>query len=297
MTRNTYILLGVLAALVAAAYLVMQKPGERSSSGEGGEKLVAIDSLSVDQIEIKSPTGRVAFQKRGVEWFVETPISCKADQANVASFIHSAKSLRVDNIVSDKPEKHSVFQVDSTGILVKILQNGIEKASFVLGKAGSSYTELYARRAASNEVALVSGASLYVFNRPLKDWRDRIIFAVPRESIREVRYQYGDTTFVLALKDSAWTIGNEKVQDGIVNTLLSSLSNLEADDFVDTLALRPSKPSAQITLAGTQVTFFLVKGNDKYLVQCSASPQWFEMQPWRANQILMRKKDILKSGS
>jgi hypothetical protein len=297
MTRNTYILLGVLVALVAAAYLVMQKPGERSSSGGGGESLVAFDSLSIDQIEIKSPTGRVALQKKGVEWFVVTPVSYKADQANVASFIHSAKSLRVDNIVSDKPEKHSVFQVDSTGTIVRILQNGNEKASFVLGKPGSSFTEVYARRSASNEVALVSGASSYEFNRPLRDWRDRIIFAAPKESIREVRYQYGDTTFVLALKDSAWAIGNEKVQDGIANTLLSSLSHLEADDFVDTLALRPSKPSAQITLLGTQVTFFLVKGNDKYLVQCSASPQWFEMQTWRANQILMRKKDILRSGS
>jgi hypothetical protein len=297
MTRNTYILLGVLVALVAAAYLVMQKPGERSSSGGGGESLVAFDSLSIDQIEIKSPTGRVALQKKGVEWFVVTPVSYKADQANVASFIHSAKSLRVDNIVSDKPEKHSVFQVDSTGTIVRILQNGNEKASFVLGKPGSSFTEVYARRSASNEVALVSGASSYEFNRPLRDWRDRIIFAAPKESIREVRYQYGDTTFVLALKDSAWAIGNEKVQDGIANTLLSSLSHLEADDFVDTLSLRPSKPSAQITLSGTQVTFFLVKGNDKYLVQCSASPQWFEMQTWRANQILMRKKDILKSGS
>lgn len=296
MTRNSYILLIVLAALVVVAYLVMQKPGERSSSGEGGEYLVAVDSLSVDQIEIKVSTGRVAFQKKGVEWFVEAPVSYRADQANIASLIHSAKSLRIDNIVSDKPEKHSVFQVDSTGTIVRMLQNGKEKATFILGKPGSSFTEMYARRAASNDVALVSGASSYMFNRPLKDWRDRIIFATPKESIHEVRFQYGDTTFVLAQKDSVWTIGSEKAQAAIVTTLLSSLSSVEADDFVDTLSPSPAKPTAQITLAGTQLTFFLVKGNDKYLVQSSSTPQWFEMLNWRANQILMRKKEILKSG-
>ncbi len=67
------------------------------------------------------------------------------------------------------------------------------------------------------------------------------------------------------------------------------------DDFVDTLATRPTKPSAQISFAGTQLTFFYVKGSEKYLVQSSASPQWFEMQSWHANQLLMRKKDLLKA--
>ena len=175
------------------------------------------------------------------------------------------------------------------------MQNGTEKASFILGKPGSGFTEVYARRSASDDVALVNGASSYVFSRPLKDWRDRTIFSLPKENIREVRYQFGDTTFVLAYKDSAWTIGKDSTQETVLNSLLSSLSNIQADDFVDSLSVIPSKPTAQISFGGTQLTFFYVKGNEKYLVHASGIPQWFEMQSWRANQILMRKKDLLKS--
>jgi hypothetical protein len=295
MTRNTYALLGVLGVLVVLAYLVMQKPGERSSSGESGDVLVSVDSLAVDRIEIKSPTLSVVLQKKGVEWFVASPVSYKADQSNVATLIHSSKTLHVSSIVSNKPDKHPVFQVDSTGTRVTMFQNGAEKASFILGKSGSSYSELYARRNASNDVALVNGASSYVFSRPAKDWRDRTILSMPRERIKEVRYQYGDTTFVLAFKDSAWAIGKDSTQEGVVTSLLSSLSNIVTDDFVDTLTAPPTKPTAQISFAGTQLTFFYVKGSEKYLVQSSASPQWFEMQSWHANQFLMRKKDILKS--
>jgi hypothetical protein len=295
MTRNTYALLGVLVLLVVLAYVVMQKPGERSSSGESGEMLLSVDSLAVDRIEIKSPATNIVLQKKGVEWFVESPVSYKADQSNVASLIHSSKTLQVSSIISNKPDKHSVFQVDSTGTLVKMFQNGAEKASFILGKSGSSYTEMYARRTASNDVALVNGASSYVFARPLKEWRDRTILSLPREQIKEIRYQYGDTTFVLAFKDSAWTIGKDSTQEGVVSSLLSSLSNIVTDDFVDTLTPPLAKPTAQISFAGTQLTFFYVKGSEKYLVQSSASPQWFEMQTWHANQLLMRKKDILKS--
>ena len=296
MTRTMYVLLGVLGVLVIVAYLVMQKPGERSSSGDTGEVLVSIDSLAVDGIEIKSQTGIVVLQKKGVEWFVQEPVSYKADQSNIATLIHSTKNLELKNIVSNKPEKHSVFQVDSAGTSVRMLEKGVEKASFILGKSGSSYTETYARRTASSDVVLVTGASAYLFNRPVKDWRDKTIITIPRENIKEVRYQYGDTTFVLAFKDSAWTIGKNSTQEGIVGNLISSLSKVQADDFVDTLATRSSKPTAQISFAGTQLTFFYVKVGEKYLVQCSASPQWFEMQSWRASQILLRKKDILKSG-
>ena len=295
MTRNTYALVVVLGVLIIVAYLVLQKPGEHSSSGGNREMLASVDSASIDRIEIKSPSGSVVLQKKGIEWFVESPVTYKADQSNVASLIHSSKSLQIGNIVSNKPDKHSVFQVDSAGTLVRLMQNGTEKASFILGKSGSSISEMYARRSASNDVALVDGASSYVFNRPVKDWRDRMILSVPKESIKEVRYQFGDTTFVLAYKDSAWTIGKDSTQETVLNSLLSSLSSIQADDFVDSLTSPPTKPTAQISLGGTQLTFYYVKGNEKYLVHSSATPQWFEMQSWRANQILIRKKDVLKS--
>ncbi len=296
MTRNTYILIGLLGLLVIIAYLVMQKPGERSSTGETGEYLVSVDSLAVDRIQIKSSTASVDLQKRGVEWYVQEPVSYRADQGNVAALIHDMKNLEVKNVVSNKAEKHSVFQVDSTGTRIGVFEKGTEKATFVIGKTAGGFSEVYARRMSSNDVALVSGASVYVFNRPVKEWRDRTIVSVPRENIKEIQYQFGDTTFVLAFKDSAWTIGKDSTQDSAVNNLLSSLSNVQADDFVDTLTNRPPKITAQISYAGAQLTFFRLKDGDQYLVQSSATPQWFEMQNWKANQLLKRKKDIVKSS-
>ncbi len=296
MNRNTFRLLGLLVALVVIAYLVMQKPGEKSSTGETGECLVSVDSLAVDKIEIKSPASQVVLEKKGVEWFVERPVSYRADQASVAGLIHETKLLEVKNAVSSKPEKHSVFQVDSTGTRVTIFEKGTEKASFIIGKMGSSYTEAYARLSSSDDVVSISGGSPTTFNKAVKEWRDRTIAAPARETINEVRYQYGDTLFTLAFKDSAWIVGKDSTQEWVVNNLISSLSNVQADDFVDSPTSRSSKPHAQISYAGTQITFFYVKEGDKYLVQCSSTPQWFEMQSWRANQILKRKNDIIRNA-
>jgi len=295
MTRNTVLLLGLLGVLLIIAVLVMQKPGERSSSGGTGMVLAPIDSIAVDKIEIKTPSSSIVLQKNGVEWYLQEPISFRADQSTVAAFIHDSKSMEVKNVVSNKPEKHSVFQVDSTGTQVKIFEKGAEKTAFVVGKATSSYSEIYARRSGSNDVIIVGGASAYGFSRAVKDWRDKTIFTTLRENIKEVRYQYGDTTFVLAFKDSAWTIGKDSTQESVVNNLLSSLSNVQADDFVDTLLQRPPRITAQIAYAGTQLNFFFVTQGEKYLVQSSVSPQWFEILGWRANEILKRKQDLKKS--
>ena len=296
MTRNTLLLAGLLVVLIAIAVLVMQKPGERSSSAETGVALAVIDSIAVDKIEIKSVSSSILLQKNGVEWYLQSPVSYRADQQIVAGFLHDSKSLEVKNVVSNKPEKQSVFQVDSAGTRVTIYEKGIEKAAFVVGKSTSSYSETYVRRSGSNDVLIVSGASASVFSRSVKEWRDKTIFTTSRDNIKAVRYQYGDTTFVLAFKDSAWTIGKDFAQESVVNGLISSLSNVQADDFVDTLAQRPPKITAQIAYAGTQLNFFFVKQGEKYLVQSSASPQWFEMLSWRASEILKRMQDLRKSG-
>jgi hypothetical protein len=214
----------------------------------------------------------------------------RADQSNVTSLIH-------ESIVSNKPEKQSLFQVDSTGTVVRIFEKGAEKASFVIGKAGSGYSETYARLTNSDDVALVSGTMSSVFNRPVKEWRDRTILTVPKESIKEVTFLYGDTTFVLAFKDSTRMVGKDSTQDWVVNSLLSSLSNLQADDFVDTLLSPIPNISPQLSYGGTQISFSYVKAGDTYLVRSSTLPQWVEMQSGRAHQVLKRKKDLVKSGT
>jgi hypothetical protein len=66
---------------------------------------------------------------------------------------------------------------------------------------------------------------------------------------------------------------------------------------VDTLVSKPPKITAQISYGGAQLNFAYLKDGDKYLVQSSNSPQWFEVQSWRANQVMKRKKDLVKSGN
>ncbi|HWP83351.1 MAG TPA: DUF4340 domain-containing protein [Bacteroidota bacterium] len=294
MKRSTLILGGLFLLLVVIALLLMQKPGEVSTTEIEGSPLLEVDSLSVDKIEISSPSLKVVLEKKGVEWHIQHPVIYRADQANVGTLIQQLKNLRAKATVSSNPEKQSVFQVDSTGVWVTLFEKGAEKAKLIVGKMGPTFSETYVRLANSNEVHLAEGIYTYTLNRAVKEWRDRTIASVPRENIKEITYQYGDTTFAIVLRDSVWMIGKEKANESEVNSLLSTLSNLTADDFVDI----PPNPSPRfrtsVSYGGVQLLLAEVRDQNKYFVRTSTTSQWFEIQPWRANQILKRRKDFLK---
>jgi hypothetical protein len=295
MNRNI-LLLGVFGVLLIAAYLVLQKPGEVSSSGESTGRLFEIDSLAVDKIEVKTVSLDILLEKKGVEWFVERPLSDKADPAAVANAIYQARTLDVSGIISSNPEKYAVFQVDSSGTAVTVYEKGMAKASFVVGKVSPGFTDTYVRQAGSNDVSSVTGTFGYVFNRALREWRNKTIVTIPHESIKEVKFQFGDTTFTLVYKDTVWVIGKDVADMSATQSLLGSLSTVTVDDFIDSTLSPLPKITAQISYAGQQIRFAFSKTLSKYHVQTSASPRWYVMEPWRANSLLKRKNELIKSA-
>jgi Domain of unknown function (DUF4340) len=293
MKKNLYILVGVLAVLVVIAYFLMNRPGEADISTANSQLLVVVDSLTVDKIEITSPANKVVLAKKGGEWFLIAPVDYRANQSSVTAMIHQLKNLTVKEIVSTNPGKRQIFQVDSTGTLVKIFQGGQEHAAIVVGKRGQNFAETYVRKEELNDVAIVDGSLTFAFNKAVKDWRDKTVVNVPKESITTISYQYPGETYSLALQDSVWMIGDNKPKAAEVTSLLTALSHIDADDFVDSAITPVPKISATVNIGDVQLRFSEVKDKDKYLLQSSNSPQWFEIQGWHAKQLLKHKKDLI----
>jgi hypothetical protein len=296
MSKNTLLLLGIVAVLIAISYIVMQRPGERNISPSESTSVVRIDSAGVDKITIQSPTLSLVMVKLGAEWRIETPVAARANQDAIGAFLGEVNASIVSAMVSDKIEKHSLFQVDSTGIVIRFFRRGVESAGLVIGKPGPSYGDVYVRSVHSNEVFLIDGAISRSAGKSLNDWRDRTIASIPRESIKEIQFQYGDTTFAVSWRDSIWLVGGKPANEAAVNSLLGSLSQLQADNFLDTLPAQASLV-ATLTFAGVHLRFLQGKNSETFSVQSSSSPQLFELQNWHGRQLLKRKKDLLKVPS
>jgi hypothetical protein len=294
MKRSLLILGSLFAALVLVAYFLLQKRGEENISVDSFPLFVPIDSATVDHITIISPSSTIRVEKEGTDWFLKEPITYKADNSVVTSILHQLKELHVKSVVTSRSDKQSLFKVDSTGTHVTIFQNGSEEGSFYIGKAGPTYNDTYARKASSNDVVLVNAMLTYTFAKPVKEWRDKTIFSVPRENISGINYRYGDTTFTVLQTNGTWMIGNDSTKENVMTSLLASLSDVKADDFLDTTNAATIKTQAQISYGSGELHFAFDKTANKYYVQSSMSPQWFIMEPWKANQLLKRKKELLK---
>lgn len=293
MKRNTWILIGILILLVVATLLVMQRPGEISSSGSSGKMLVTYDSTAVDKLEIVSTKLSVTFERQGGKWMMTSPVRYKANETIVAEAVGRGRQLELSNLVSSNPEKQRLFEVDTSGTKVIVYERGTEKAVFYVGKANSSFTDTYVRRAGSNEVYATTGIITSTFTRRLEDWRDKTVFKTEQSGITSATFTFGDTTFTLAMKDSVWWIGKDSANQTTIQSFLGSLANVQADEFVDSALTDVPKLTAAIEVSGVQLRFHPTKDGSKYFVQTSESPQWYVLQSWRANQLLKRKKDFL----
>jgi hypothetical protein len=293
MRRSTWILLGILAILILAAVLVLQQPGEQSASSDEAEMLVSYDSAAIDRIDILSRGSAVTLEKQGSAWMLTAPIRATAESKGVQSALGTGKSLKISSLVSSNPQKQGLFQVDSTGTLVRLYEKGTERAAFRIGKPGPTYTETYVRREGSTDVYLTNAMVAGAFNRQARDWRDKAILSLAQESIRTVRFHYGDTTFTLSLQDTLWRVDGEPASDYVVRGFLASLATLQCDEFNDSGLTSMPPVVGMLDVDGVQVGFHRTPDAPMLTVITSRTPQIFEVYPWRAEQVLKRKKDFL----
>ncbi|MCX7984615.1 MAG: DUF4340 domain-containing protein [Bacteroidetes bacterium] len=296
MKRQLTILIGTFLVLLILAFLVLQKPGELSKT-DVGEQLFTVDSAAVTKIQVQSSTQQaILFEKQGGEWYITQPLRYKANQQAIAQLIHQVKELVVKTLVSERPEKHALFRVDSSGARVTMWQGEKEVVDCIVGKMAQSYMQTYVRKGTSPEVYVAEGISEFQLRRNVREWRDKTIASAIRENIKSITYQYGDTSFTLQLEDSVWVLGKEKVNESTVQGVLSALSNFQTDDFADTLKMFP-KPTAQISYTGIQLQFAFDKQSNRYYVRTSASDNVFIVERWRAEQVLKRKKEFLSKAN
>lgn len=293
MKRSTLLLIGILLALGIVTYIVLQRPGESNSDISSRDMLVHYDSSAVDRIEVASGGTTVRLDLEGGKWMITAPVHFRADENAVTSAISRGRNIEVRGLVSNNREKQGVFQVDSAGTLVTIFEHGTEKAAFRIGKPGTSYDETYVRREGEGDVLVADGPLAYLFVKSPKDWRDRTIFRTDRDKITSIGYRYGDTTFTVSLADSAWKVDAQPAAPAAIQNLLGSISNYLANDFVDSSYVPSGPPAAAIEVSGTQIRFYSAKDSGKFIVQSSADPQWYVVEPYRAQDLLKRKKDLL----
>lgn len=297
MKKTTIYLLAIFVALLIVVYFFLKPEPERTASYSIKDLGLKIDSVYISKIEIHRNQKSIVLEQQPDKWFITSPIKYPADEISVTTLLSSASKLKILSLISSNPEKQQTFQVDSaTGTILTFHDKRGKIISFILGKMGPSYMESYLKPINSNEVYLSEGINSWTVNKDVREWRDKNILKLQKDSIKQLIIETGKDILALTKSENTWYLEDDSVASNKIESILNLISNLRTEDFVDSSINLP-QPQTKITVQendfNTITLYPIPPDSSKYWIINSKDPQVFIVSRYIANQLIKNKKDFL----
>lgn len=271
--RTTLILALILVVLVGVAALF--ESNKRKSRAPTGKPLFSTYSMEkADGIAVRGSGTDVDLRKQGDRWVVASEGWHEADPKLPKQILESIADFTSASLISNAPEKHATFQVDSTGTSVRVSSGSKVVADFVAGKPGPDYMSTYVRPAGDQRVYLVPSNLSSMLNRGGESWRKTLLVDVDQSVITGYTTRNAkETVTVERAEDGTWKIKDPTPGDArpdIVSIVLRSLAQVRSTSFADTtlsptqVGLEPDSASVVIRTAdGSSYTLLIGATNEK----------------------------------
>ncbi len=253
MKKSTLIVLGVFVAL-ALTWGVTREP--QVSAGVRKLSTTPINADAVVAIEV----GPVSLQALDGGWTVTAGgATWQADSNQAQQLARELATLSAPDFITERTERHAELEVDAAkGVAVKARSATALVRDLVVGKA-SKAGGVYVRQASSNEVFDARGGLGYQVRRSVSDWRDkRIPVVVSPDEVMRVQVSPAVGTGFTLLKGDAWALEGAtpagfRFDLDAATRLVSQLSSLSAQDFVEADEPTPATLTVGLKSGGTRV--------------------------------------------
>jgi len=249
-----------------AGRIVRETRGERKKLGE----LLGVEKGEITKFEIRWPEeGRSLVCERvpGKGWRITRPISAPADKDEVEKILDDLTTHTVDRIVEESPKDLGIYGLRRPRLEVSVWAGG-RRRTLLFGEKNPDGTSIYTKQEAEPAVFLVG--SYFVEDLEKKkpsDLREKHLIAFRKEKVWRVDLIYPDKHFQIRRKGKEeWELVEPikaKADEFEVDTILSDLKDLKAEEFVE----RPSPNPAEYGFDSPQVEVQVhVEGLKKALV-------------------------------
>ncbi len=188
--HKIYAGLAVLAGLGGAVYLSNQSKAKAqadhtiTAASSADLPSIAVpkdDSDKITKVEVTAPdkddktkTTKIVLEKKGEDWELTSPVSAKANAANVKSLLDNLKDLKTKEVIDKGTGSYEQYELNDPKAVHVVAYKGDAKATdLYFGKSGSRGQ--MARIAGKDGVVTTGGYSAYLYTREVKNWRDGTI--------------------------------------------------------------------------------------------------------------------------
>jgi len=218
--------------------------------------LPTIDPEAVTSLTLSregQPT--VTLTREGTTWKVTEPLEAAADASAIRTALTRLSDLEVVRVAASRAENHERLGVDDAHALHVTAKQGEEAVlDLLVGSAGSGSTMV--RLPGEDRVLALQGSLTYALDKPLKDWRERVILSFAPEAVSALRLasEEGTFAFTKAAGEEAFaptedTPAIERFDANRVRSLVTTIARLRASDFA-----APDAPAESLGLSAPWAT-------------------------------------------
>lgn len=228
----------VVAGVVYYAYFIEYKGGEKAEKEKQEQaRVFGIESEGIKAIEIATGGSKIALTREGSDWKIVEPMQDEGDSDTVRDFL---------KLVTDEKSEETVVEGDVVDfqkfglheplgtITVKSLSDDTLSAS--VGSIEALGGRTYLRRGQEKQVLLAGAAWKTQLERKAKDFRKKQVIEFDKDKISSFKiknsYQENRETVEVTQKDGKWWAKGIELGKAEVDSFLSAVLNLRANDFV-----------------------------------------------------------------
>jgi hypothetical protein len=338
-TRRLPIALATMVALLGLtvwAYRAKRAHDELPSS-EANVKLPTVKAEEVVELEIRRPNEPVIKLVRSPatatgasvtpagkepakgDWKMTEPVQADTDESAIKTALDALAELKVRSVAATKKENHAKLEVDEAHAVRVIAKHKDAVAiDMLVGASRSGGTMV--RLQGKDQVLAVQGALKWTFNKPPRDWRNRVIVDISSDQITSLTVTKPTESFAFVKEGDAWKLGpkQKKIENfdpGKVSSLVSTLSDIRASDFAppDThaegaglgsahatvirMGLRGDKDTTGSTNTAKEIVLKLgaARGDEGHYLMREGSPVVFLISKYLADLLTVDASKLQKS--
>ncbi|MBF0118896.1 MAG: DUF4340 domain-containing protein [Desulfobacterales bacterium] len=294
--KKEYIIL-VLVILILSAYLIFH------SYDKSNYKLPILPVVSkkdITKIEILNKNKNIELIKKDDKWHIE-PKKYVVDNSKIDSMLSSIANITLTAMVSESKNYNRYDLDNDKKIILKAWVNDKLEREIELGKTAPSYQHTFVKLVSDFRVYHAKDNLKNKFDESIEDLRDKTVLSFKQDEIREINLTKDNLKISLLKKDGKWTNpDNKKVKEDKLNSLLSTLSNLKCEKFIEDGKKESFKdPNIIVLLKGTKeysLSIFVASDKDKksYKGVSSDSIEPFDVSEFQADDILKKSDEFLE---
>lgn len=283
-TKNkTKILLGLFVFLaLIVAYLMLFNNGEERSFRK---ELVNVDTSKVNEIFIypNKKNEVIHLIKESGNWKVKLAgnKTASVQKNKIINLLNELVKIKPEVLAAREKNKWHEFQVDSSGIQIKILEKGNLTLDIIVGRISFQQprsVSTYVRLANDVDVYKTEGYLGIMLNKTASDFRNTTIISGDKTNWTKLSFQYpSDSSFILAREGNRWKIGNTITDSVKTEQMLSGLTHISATDFNDNFTPgKFQKPVYKLVIEMSDTTAIQVDAyldSSKVIVHSSQNPE------------------------